>query len=113
MINNRERLFLEIQGIELSPEEGLIHLEESGLDPDAEYNPSSPTSKRGILKTALSMLEALANNPTLMRTYKADDMTITDFATNLQNRIDQLERKIRQMSINDNGDSSFFMLFSK
>ena len=113
MLNNIERLLLEIQGIDLLPEEGVIHLAESGLVAADIYDPSSRTAKRAILKTALSILESVANNPTLMRTYKADDITITDFATNLQNRIDQLERKIRQMSTNDNGDSSFFMLFSK
>lgn len=112
-MTNLQRLLLECQGIELSQEEASIYLQENNLNHFDEYVPTSNTNKRAILKTALSVLESIANNPTLMRSYKSDDMTISDFATNLQNRIDQLDRKIRQLPTSEYADSSFFMLFSK
>jgi len=111
---NSERLQLEIQGITLSQDELSIYLQENGLEPTLEYNPQSNVSKRNILKTALSILESIANNPSMMKSYKQDDITISQFAENLQNRIDQLERKIRQMANTDEySDTNFFMLFSE
>ena len=112
-MTNLQRLNLEVQGIELTPEEATVYLAENGLVATEEYNPSSNTNKRAILSTALSILESLANNPTLMRQMKADDITISDFSDNLMNRIDQLTRTIRQMSVSDNNDSNLFMLFSR
>ena len=49
-----------------------------------------------ILKSALSILESVANQPALMKDYKQDDISISQFHENLQNRIDQLEIKIRR-----------------
>lgn len=113
-MNNLQRLQLEIQGIDLTHEEIQIYLAENGLSHYEEYNPSSNVSKRAIYQTALSVLESVANNPTLMKDYKQDDMTISAFHENLLSRIDQLERKIRQMPVNeDNSDSTFFMLFQQ
>lgn len=111
-MNNLQRLELEIQGIELTHEENQVYLAENGLKHYDQYNPESNKSKRAIYATALSVLESVANNPELMKNYKQDDMTISAFHENLMNRIDQLERKIRTMSVSDdNSDSSFFMLF--
>ena len=111
-MTNLQRLQLEIQGIELSQNEASIYLEESGLTPHDEYNAKSRQSKRAIMETALSILESLSNNPTLMKNYKQDDMTISAFHENLLARIDQLESKIRRMPVNESqNDSNFFMLF--
>ncbi|GGA11882.1 hypothetical protein GCM10008018_66170 [Paenibacillus marchantiophytorum] len=111
-MNNLQRLQLEIQGIELTHEEIQLYLTENGLKHYEEYNPESNKSKRSIYQTALAILESVANNPTLMKDYKQDDMTISAFYENLMSRIDQLERKVRQMSsTDDKTDSNFFMLF--
>ncbi|MED5103411.1 glutathionylspermidine synthase [Niallia circulans] len=110
-MNNIERLQMEITGIELPHEELLVYLKESGLDGYTEYNASSKVSKRAIYETALSILHSIANQPHLMKNYKQDDMTVSDFSKQLQNRINQLEIKVRQMPKNDANPSNFFNLF--
>jgi len=49
----------------------------------------------------------------MMKNYKEDDITVSDFADSIQNRIGQLERKIRMMAVTDdsNSNNSKFMLF--
>lgn len=110
-MNNLQRLQLEIQGINLSQNELSIYLQESNLQPFDEYQPQSATNKRNIYRTALSILESIANNPSTMKNYKQDDISVSDFAENIQSRIDQLERKIRTMPVDEQGNSNFFMLF--
>jgi len=110
-MDNFERLQMEIAGIELPANELMIYLEESGLDGNAVYNASSKVAKRAIYETALSILHSIANQPHLMKNYKQDDMTVSDFAKYLQKRIDQLELKIRQMPNTDSTPSNFFNLF--
>ena len=109
-MTNLQRLLLEVQGIDLDQNELIVYLEENGLKAHDEYVPSA-TNKRNIYKTALSILESIANNPKLMKTYKLDDMTISGFHENLLSRIDQLERKIRQMKT-DEQEHNVFMLFN-
>lgn len=111
-MTNSDRLLLETKGITLTTDEINIYLLENGLDPAIEYNPALTSNKRNILKTALSILDSIANNPSAMKNYKEDDISVSQFAENLQNRIDQLEKKIRQMADSDINDSSFFMLFT-
>lgn len=114
-MTNLERLKIEIKGIDYTDDELSIYLQENDLNPNDIYDPNNKINHRNILKTALAILESVANNPTLMKTYKTDDMTITQFSENLQNRIDALERKIRQISINDtldNTGASFTYLFT-
>lgn len=110
-LNNLQRLQMEIKGIELSQNELYIYLEESGLKPTDTYNPQSNVNKRAIYQCALSILESIANNPTLMRAIKIDDMTVSDFHDTLMNRIDQLERKIRTMPSDDYNNGNVFLLF--
>lgn len=110
-MNNLQRLQMEIKGIDLSQQELIVYLQEVGLNPTNEYNPQSNSNKRAIYKCALSILESIANNPTLMRAIKIDDMTVSDFHENLINRIDQLERKIRTMPSDDNNNGNVFLLF--
>ncbi|WP_233414404.1 hypothetical protein [Thermaerobacillus caldiproteolyticus] len=88
-MTNLQRLLLEIKGIELDQNELAVYLAENALNPNDEYIPSSATTKRNIYKTALSTLESIANNPSLMKAYKLDDMNISRFYENLLNRIDQ------------------------
>lgn len=110
-MNNLQRLQLEVQGIDLSDEELQMYLAENGFNHLDEYIPTSNLNKKAIYKSALAILESLANNPSLMKNYKQDDMSISTFSENIQARIEQLERKIRSMSNDDSRDSSFFNLF--
>jgi len=112
-MTNLERLTMEI-GINIPAEQLSVYLAEEGLTDTDQYNPTSPSNKRKIYLAALSILNSIANNPHSMKTYKQDDLTVSDFAESLQNRIEQLERKIRMMSATDEqeGNSSVFMLFN-
>ena len=113
-MKNLQRLDLEIQGIDLAAEDKSMFLEENGLDANAEYDTSSNTNKRNMYKTALSILEALANNPMLMRNYKTEGTSITDFADALNNRIQLLDRKIRLLPTDEqmqNDTSNFVYMF--
>ncbi|OLS37929.1 hypothetical protein BTR22_05310 [Alkalihalophilus pseudofirmus] len=107
-MTNLQRLQLETKGITLSQQELSVYLMEADLTPHSEYHADD---KRGIYIAALSILESIANQPATMKDYKSDDLTVSEFADNIQARIDQLDRKIRQMK-SDNEDSSFFMLFN-
>jgi hypothetical protein len=111
-MNNLQRLQMETKGINLDQDELTVYLEENELQPFDEYVPSSATNKKLIYQAALGILESIANSPTTMKNYKEDDMTVSDFHTNLMNRIDNLERKIRQMKSDEQNDSDFFMLFA-
>lgn len=114
-MTNLERLEIAVEGIDLYLPKLIIYLEENNLVFTDIYNPQSNSNKKAILKTALSILEDIANNPNNMKNYKNDDITISNFAENLQNRIEQLEKKIRQIPddniINntDNGSSFIYM----
>ncbi|UOE57307.1 hypothetical protein [Cytobacillus oceanisediminis] len=111
-MNNLQRLEMETK-IKLSQDEFIIYLQENDLLPFTEYNPQSATNKKNIYCAALSILESIANNPATMKSYKMDDMTVSDFHENLMNRIDQLERKIRTLKTDEQlqNESSFFVLF--
>ena len=114
-LNNIDRLKMEIEGINLEDDKLNVYLEENNLVATEEYSPSSNINKKNIYKTALSVLESIANNPTYMRNLKNDDMSITQFSENLNDRIDSLTRKIRLMSNNDSDDgtgASFVYLFT-
>lgn len=115
-MTNLDRLEMEISDISYTLEQLTVFLLENGLEANAEYSPSSNTNKKGILKTALSILEAIANNPQLMKSYKNEDISIMEFSQNLQSRIDQLERKIRLLPDDDNvyqDGSSFVYIFNQ
>lgn len=100
-MTNLERVKMEIKGIDFSDEELNIYLSENDLIADNEYTPSSKTSNKNILKTALAILESIANQPQLMKSFKLEDMTISQFSENLQTRIDALDRKIRLIPDDD------------
>lgn len=114
-MNNLQRLEMETKGIQLDQSELVIYLQENKLQPFDEYNAESATSKKLIYATALSILESLANNPTGMKSYKLDDMTVSQFHENLMARIDQLERKVRKLKTDEQAanDTHVFMLFNK
>lgn len=112
---NSDRLLMEIKGITLTTTEINIYLAENLLVPTTEYIPTSNTNKRNILKAALSILESVANRPDLMKNYKQDDISISQFHENLMNRIETLEIKIRQIPDDANtyqDGASFFMMFA-
>jgi hypothetical protein len=62
-MNNLQRLELETKGIQLSQDELTVYLQENNLQPFNEYNPQSATTKKNIYRSALSILESIANNP--------------------------------------------------
>jgi len=88
---------MEIKGFNYPDEELEIYLQENGLEPNAEYVPTSSTNKKAIYATALALLESLANDPTLMKSYKMDDITVSALSDKLQSRIDQLSEASRQV----------------
>jgi hypothetical protein len=101
-----DRIKLELQEITFNDEELTILAQENGINnPTSEYDPTSNTAKRAIYSTVLSVLEAIANNPNLMKNYKNEDISIMDFAESIQNRISQLERKIRLLPSDDVSDN--------
>ncbi len=115
-MTNSERLQMETKGITLTPSELDIYLLENGLDSNTDYDPTSNTNKRNILKTALSILESIANQPALMKSYKQDDISVNQFHENLMARIDQLERKIREIPNDEKtyeDGANFFYMFSE
>jgi len=114
-MNNLERLKMEIRDISIIDEELQVYLMESDLTFNDEYDPQSNTNKKAIYKTALSILESIANSPQTMKNYKSSDISITHFHTNLERRIDALRRKINTMQndemISEN-DATFVYMFS-
>lgn len=116
-MTNIDRLKMEISDISYLDSELSIFLAESGLNAEDEYIPSSNSNKKAILLTTLAILEALANNPQQMKHYKSEDITISQFADAIQNRIDQLERKIRILSSNDtdsnDGSATWVYMFKE
>lgn len=110
-ITNLQRLQMETKGIDLPQDELSIYLQENDLNPHDEYNAQSATNKRSIYSAAISVLESLANNPTAMKSYKLDDMSVTQFHENLLARIEQMERKLRTLKTDKQKDSNIFMLF--
>jgi hypothetical protein len=114
-MNYLDRTKLELSNIAQSDDELTIRLQESGIaDPTTDYSPTSSADRKAVYMAVLSILESIANDPQQMRTIKEEDQSISDIAANLQNRIDQLERKIRMINSNDsdgNNDSSYFNLF--
>lgn len=101
-----DRIKLELQDITFSDNELSILAQENGIpNPTSEYDPTSNSAKRAIYSTVLSVLEAIANNPNLMKNYKNEDVSIMDFAESIQNRIAQLERKIRLLPSDDTSEN--------
>ena len=112
-MTNLERLKMEIEGINFTDDKLIIYLEENDLKATDNYDPSSKTNKKNILKTALSILESIANNVSNMKNYKTDDISISQFSENLNNRIDALDRKIRLIPDDEgyNDGASFVYMF--
>lgn len=112
-MNNLRRLQLETKGIDLDQNELIVYLSENDLEPFTAYNPQSATSKKAIYQSALSILESVANSPNTLKNIRHEDMSVSEFATNIQNRIDQLERKISKLKTDEQleNESNFFMLF--
>lgn len=97
-MDNLARLKMEIEGFDIEDEKLIVYLMENDLTDITEYDPKSNTNKKAIYSTALNVLESIANNPATMKNYKTDDISITHFATNLQNRIDDIRKKIATMA---------------
>ena len=113
-MDNLARLKMEIEGFDIEDEKLIVYLMENDLTDITEYDAHSNTNKKAIYSTALNVLESIANNPTTMKNYKTDDISITHFATNLQNRIDDLRKKIANMVTDEmvsENDATFVWIF--
>ncbi len=110
-MNNEERLKMEIVGIPLEAREIEIYLSENDLRADSAYDASSGVNKRNIYLSALSILNSIANQPSSMKNYKQDDMSVYDFSKHLQARIEQLENAINSIPLDDNLPKNYFNLF--
>lgn len=113
-IDNLERLKMEIKGFDIPDNELIVYLMENDLTDTDIYNPKSNTNKKAIYQTALNVLESIANSPETLKNYKTDDISITHFATNLQNRIDDLRRKISTMVTDEmvsENDATFVWIY--
>lgn len=112
---NIERVKMEVKGITLTDDEWSVYLSENGLIHNEVYQPNVPLNKKKVYMTALSVLESVANNPSMMKDYVIDDMTVSQFHENLMARIDQLQNKIDNLQVEvpeQDNNSSFFMLFA-
>ncbi|GAF24535.1 hypothetical protein JCM19047_4446 [Bacillus sp. JCM 19047] len=98
MITIEKRLKMAIGGdVSIDDDEIQIYLIEAGLEAGREYKADM---QFGIKKATLSILESIANKPSLMKNYKLDeDLTVSNFSVNLQNRIKQLKQDIHELQI--------------
>lgn len=110
-MTNEERLKMEIVGIPLENHEIEIYLLENDLLATNPYDASSGVNKRNIYLSALSILNSIANQPSSMKNYKQDDMSVYDFSKYLQARIEQLENRINSIPLDDNLPKNYFNLF--
>lgn len=113
-MTNLERLQMEIKGYNISDDELIVYLMENDLDYNIEYDAKSNTNKKAIYQTALNVLESIANSPETLKNYKTNDVSITHFATNLQNRIDDLRKKISNMVTDEmvsENDATFVWIY--
>lgn len=110
-MTNEERLKMEIVGIPLEKNEIEIYLLENDLLATNPYDASSGVNKRNIYLSALSILNSIANQPSSMKNYKQDDMSVYDFSKYLQARIEQLENRINSIPLDDNLPKNYFNLF--
>lgn len=110
-MTNEERLKMEIVGIPLESHEIEIYLLENDLLATDNYDASSGVNKRNIYLSALSILNSIANQPSSMKNYKQDDMSVYDFSKYLQSRIEQLENRINSIPLDDNLPKNYFNLF--
>lgn len=110
-MTNEERLKMEIVGITLEQQEIEIYLLENDLLASNPYDASSRVNKRNIYLSALSILNSIANQPSSMKNYKQDDMSVYDFSIHLQARIKQLENAINSIPSDDSLPRNYFNLF--
>lgn len=113
-MTNLERLKMEIKGYDVSDDELIVYLMENDLDDFKEYDAKSNTNKKLVYQTALNVLESIANSPETLKNYKTNDVSITHFATNLQNRIDDLRKKIATMQNDEmvsENDATFVWIY--
>lgn len=103
-MTNLERLKMEIKGVDSPNDELIIYLMENELVDTDEYDAKSKTNLKQIYQTALSVLEGIANDPTKFKNYKSDDLSVSMFSKNLNERIDYLSRKIRLMPTDNDDD---------
>ncbi|QDH19782.1 hypothetical protein [Saccharibacillus brassicae] len=96
-MNNLSRLKMETPNLSITDDQLSIYLLENSIIPEADYLPTDKLNQIAIYSCALSVLESIANDPQLMKSYRTDDLTVSEFAENIQSRIDQLTTKIRSM----------------
>lgn len=113
-MNNLDRLKMEIKSIQMNDVELTIYLNEAGLNANDEYSPTDKQNTIKIYDAALSILESVANDTNMMKTYKMDDISVSNFHEQLMKRIDQLSDKITKIKREENkkNESNYFVLWS-
>lgn len=114
IVDNQTRLEMEIKGVKISDREIKVYLSENGLKYLDEYDTSSKTNLKQIYQTALAILSSIANNPTTMKNYTTEDISVSNFHEQLLSQIDNLNIKIRNMVDDDftaESDATFINMF--
>ena len=114
IVDNQTRLEMEIKGVKISDREIKVYLKENGLNYLDEYDTSSKTNLKQIYQTALAILSSIANNPTTMKNYTTEDISVSNFHEQLLSQIDNLNIKIRNMVDDDftaESDATFINMF--
>lgn len=78
-----------------SDDEFLTFLSENGLDGAVEYNKT--THQLGLLLSVRDILEALCNNLELYMKIQTEFTTVSSAYKNLQDRIDNIEKRIAEL----------------
>ncbi|TFJ93653.1 hypothetical protein [Lentibacillus salicampi] len=105
-----EVLKVELKGLKGYTDDELeIYLHNNDLDKEATYDKSM---RIALLEAALEILNSMANNQSYFASKQHEDFSVSDFATNLQNRIDQLTVQIRKLKA-EKSNSPTFMLFNE
>lgn len=109
-ITNLERLKLELGNkAYYTDEEYKLFLQENDLYFDDDYK---DTDKINILRTVRDILETLANDVDIMRKIDSKDiLTTSQASTYLQNRIENVNRKIFNLEYEMNKETNVKPLF--
>lgn len=95
-MTNLERLKLELAHKSyFTDEEYIVLLDENGLVANDTYNKA--TNQLELLQTVISILQALTNNIDLYRNIETEFTTTSSAYKNINDRIDELNKRIAQM----------------
>lgn len=105
---NLSRLKMEIEGVDIPDNKLIVYLMENNLEFESEYTRSD---RLNILKSALAVLNSLANNTNAMKKYSTGDISVTGYGEVIQNRISQLTRQVAELEYKAESGNSFVNMF--